>query len=300
MSRKALRVAILVFLLGLVLALGIYNSFANARLVVDLERGSPAAFAKFSERLDAYNLLQTETTARRRKIAQNIAAWNDPRAAKTAVSLLQDPDVAVREALINSLSEVARKYPDALARELKSNSPVERAGLIDAAVRSGKPALEIAKQAFKIPESREAAGYLFFRIGASSIPELFDLLESKSNDEVLAAADLLGRLDATGSAPALRERIWRIYSAVPERDKDKVFPALATYAPEQARALFRSTLSDTAAPANLRIFAVKALGKLGDVLVLRAASSDYDERVAAEAANQINSHNSASASRLNN
>lgn len=285
MSRKALRWAILIGLLALVAALGIRNSLVNARLLSGLESGEQWAFTEFADRQDNYNMLQSEEVEFRQKVAKNLANFKGSGAAKLGATLLRDPDPEVRAELVAALAGAAKRDPETFAKNLSAAGASERAGLIEAASRAGDAGLKVAELAFRSPETRATASLLFVRFGHSSKHTLAKLLSDKDSEVRISAAETLGSIGAADNdTPEIGERIWKIYSALDRGAKDRLFFALAEFAPKSAASEFAATLKDALAPARLRMAAAAALGKLAHWQELQAALSEVDKDVAHAAA----------------
>lgn len=283
MSRSAGRWLVLGLLLAAVIALGIYNTYSNNRLVKGLVDGDPQSFSELASRQDAYIFLQAEEPATRRQIARNLGSWNDERAVGLMVTLLPDPDSSVRSNLVDSLAAAAKREPMQLGLALSAAGPSAVAALIEAATRDPAVSLDVLTYALDTNADNPNPYLLAKRIGSPSKPTMIDTLESGSASAVLLSADVLAGLPLSEiDRKSVGASIFRRYSrAADQAYKDKLLPLMAKFAPSEALVEFRSVATDQTAPSDLRVAATQALITLGDAETLSHLRRDADTNVAA-------------------
>jgi hypothetical protein len=284
MSRSAGRWIALSALGLVVIGLGIATSFANRTLVEGLSSGHHHSLSTFADRQDAYIFLQSEAAETRRKVAAHLGSWDDPRAAKLAIVLVPDPDPQVRANLIQSLTAIAMRRPEAIAEQFSTGGSAESAALLEAAASDPEIGLKILELTLKRDPSA-ANGYLLAkRLGSLSEPILIRMLGSEDENVALSAADAISTFDLDGDARKVTEQalLERYRQADSQTFRDKLLPLLARLAAESARDLFARTALDYTAPSELRAAATAALVALDDPIVDQLAQ-DADTAVAAVA-----------------
>lgn len=284
MTRKTLRWAIFSALLAIVVGIAATNSVANARFSAKLRAADPEALSEFAERPDAYNVFIAFDRPTRLKIIHELGRSRLP-GAPTAIALLsRDPDISVRNALVEALAKQTSQGAS-LDQIAATTDPAQRALLTEALLAAGPTGLRTAQEFFLRPEFRVNAASALARFGGKAAPFLIEQLRGEDTDLAMDAAETLVRLGAIPQESELTAALWSLLLRVSDlSSKDRLLPILARFPVPEASPLFLETLSDQAAPPRLRLAAAIGLRRLGLTDELERFGDDPDPDVRAAAA----------------
>lgn len=193
------------------------------------------------------------------------------------VSLLDEPDALIRQAVERALALAGVRALPALHEALSNPSPRVRARAAEALAQYGDTAVEtaIAGLSGQQPEQRVAAAQALGALKAASSDEaLSEALSSDSAPEVRAAAALaLGQIATERSLLALEQAASAEPSALA---KSSIAHALGATRQTQALATLLTLLTD--AEATVRAAAAAALGVLGDERAVQALREHRDDQ----------------------
>jgi HEAT repeat protein len=269
---------------AIVIGLGIATSLSNRRLVEGLASGDASSFALLADRQDAYIFLQSEPASTRLRVARALADWDDPAAAKLALTLVPDPDPGVRATLLDSLHNAARRNSRAIATEFSTGGAAESAALVEAASRDPDLGTNILEQVLEEHPVSANGHLLAKRLGPRSEPLLFPLLKHSDPEVRLSAAETISSLglDARAGRRVAGTLLEMYRTAGSVSAKDRLLPLLAVFPQREAAEVFREVAFDYTAPSDLRATATLALTAIGDPIVARLVT-DSDTAVSAAA-----------------
>lgn len=283
MSRGAVRWIALGALLIIAVVLGFRTADENSRLIRDLqsleESVSARAFATYSERQDAFNFLRAEDVAVRREVADNLADWSDPRAAKVAMILAPDPDPEVRAGLVRAVAESAVREPTAVASHFSVTGAAEVGVLLDGCTAASS--VSVLNAALEADPHNANAFLLARRLGPKAFAALSRVLETGDDLASSMAAEVLAAQDPGADVGRIILRRFEAIQAGPVARR--LYFALAEVAPLEAREIFVRTAFDDTAPTDLRKASTEALVRLQDNASVSRLRNDPDSAVAGAA-----------------
>jgi len=252
---------ILLFLVVSAIAMAFYNAWStktDIRIATGpVSKEQDAFFVNAADRPDIATLYKSMTPAQKLVVAKNIGNYDSPKLAKLIGILLADFDQAARIELTKSLSAVAHKQPEAVAKELKNAGSFQNLGVATALKSIGDKAIPYVVKQLSNGDCRPQA-IAFLVENPASIKPLIACLDDKNADVVKAAIEALGKLRATESS----EKLMAMYGTCKKEDKLLYLTALSSIGDPRTEHLLTMALDDPDLDGSMKQQAALGLGRI--------------------------------------
>ncbi|CAN5404814.1 hypothetical protein BH11ARM1_BH11ARM1_11300 [soil metagenome] len=261
-TRMARTIRSLSIMAGLGITLTAYSIYSNGR-DVRLATGPKGDaqhefFLNAAERPDMELFFRSLTPKQRVEMSANIGHYDDPLMPKLIGKCLGTFDVDARAALTNSMAELAKTQPKAVAEQLALKGSFQQLAVATALKAAGTDSLNLVTAQLSVADARPNAVAYLVSVGPPSVPSLLPVLNDKDKDVRLAGADALGKLRATTAIPKLTD----LYTSTKGDEHFGYLAALAGIGSKSSEPLLAQALNDPSIPVAERAQAEIGLGRI--------------------------------------
>ncbi|MFZ4507500.1 MAG: HEAT repeat domain-containing protein [Fimbriimonas sp.] len=237
-----------------------------------------AFFIAAADRPDIATFFKSLKPDERTTMAQNIGKHDDVRLVGLVAQCLGDFHTPARESLTESLKVLAKKYPEAVATELKRSGSFQQTGIQQALLAAGDSSIPLIVKQLEVGDARSNAINFLVSLGPKVAPYVLPTLQVKDRDTRLAAADVLSKVGAKAAVPGLTKG----FTGATGDERLGYLTALAGIGAPDSEDLMVSVLRDPKVAIPARSQAALGLGRIQSpsaVRVLWSFAGDDDNEL---------------------